>query len=50
MDFVNAHQDLFDKDLSTYPEGFMALRDTLGFLGPAQDVMYGTFLLFLTMF
>ena len=44
------YRKLFDKNLSTYPEGYKAMHDSLGFAGDLQETFWSTFLLFTTYF
>lgn len=40
----------YDKNLSTYPEGFNIMHDSLSFAGDLQETFWSTFLLFSTYF
>ena len=50
LNYKKNNRDLYDKDLTRYPEGYRTLEESVSFMGKLKEQTWSTFLLFITYF
>ena len=50
LNYKKNNRDLYDKDLTRYPEGYRILEESVSFMGKLKEQTWSTFLLFITYF
>lgn len=50
LTYKQQNKDLYDKDLTKYPDGFKTMEESVSFMGDLKDMVWFNFLLFVTYF